>query len=132
MKLIIAGSRVITNRELIYEFLDALKQFYDHSADEITEVVSGTAKGVDEAGEAWAELRGIEVVQFPANWKALGKRAGLARNVEMAEYADALAVIWDGYSTGTGHMIATMLTMDKPVHYRIVGHDETKTLTEPF
>ena len=34
-----------------------------------------------------------------------GKRAGVRRNEEMADMADALIAIWDGSSPGTKHMI---------------------------
>jgi glycerophosphoryl diester phosphodiesterase len=70
----------------------------------ITEVVSGTASGVDILGERWARLRQIPVKRFPANW-SLGKRAGYLRNVEMACYAEAVIVVWDGVSRGSKHMI---------------------------
>ena len=38
-----------------------------------------------------------------------GKKAGYLRNVDMAEYADALVAFWDGKSKGTGHMIDIVL-----------------------
>lgn len=43
--------------------------------------------------------------RFPAKWDLLGKGAGYARNVEMARYADALILIWNGMSKGSGHML---------------------------
>ena len=42
---------------------------------------------------------------FPPDWRRYGRGAGLRRNQEMAEEADALAAFWDGSSSGTGHMI---------------------------
>ncbi|HEX3768205.1 MAG TPA: hypothetical protein VHT72_07490, partial [Puia sp.] len=39
------------------------------------------------------------------NWTQLGKRAGIIRNEEMGNYAEALIYIWDGKSKGTEHMI---------------------------
>lgn len=71
----------------------------------ITEVVSGTALGIDQAAIEWAHGVGIPVRKFPANWNKHGKRAGYLRNEEMADYADALIAIWDGESRGTKHMI---------------------------
>jgi SLOG family YspA-like protein len=69
-------------------------------------VISGAAPGVDKLGERWAQRRHIPVERFPADW-TLGNRAGPIRNVEMAKNADALVAVWDGESTGTGHMIKT-------------------------
>lgn len=66
----------------------------------IDEVVSGTAKGIDSLGEAWAKKNKIPIKQFPANWDLHGKMAGYLRNKEMVEYADALIAITRG-SKGT-------------------------------
>lgn len=73
----------------------------------ITEVYSGTAKGIDEAGEAWAKTQGIPVRRFPANWELYGKAAGHVRNREMiAAEAEGLIAIWDGLSRGTEDCIS--------------------------
>ena len=98
MKVIIAGSRGITDYNTV---LNAI----DKSGFMITEVVSGTAKGVDQLGERWARENRIQIKRFPAQWDRYGKSAGYRRNEEMAHYADALIAIWDGQSRGTSHMI---------------------------
>lgn len=98
MKTIIAGSRGIDS------VMDVLAAMAD-SGFEITEVVSGGAKGVDLLGELLAASSGIPVRRFPAEWDRHGKSAGPIRNIQMAEYADALIAIWDGKSRGTKHMI---------------------------
>jgi hypothetical protein len=101
MKVIIAGSRSINDPKTVAE---AVKE----SGFEITEVVSGACKkGVDALGEKWAFLNGILVKRMPADWdnKTLGKLAGMVRNKEMAEYAEAAICIWDGKSHGTLNMI---------------------------
>ena len=98
MKTIIAGSRGITD-------LSIVRQAVIHCPWEITRVVSGTARGVDQLGEAWAADLGIDVDRYPADWKAHGRRAGYLRNEVMAENAGALLAIWDGESRGTKHMI---------------------------
>jgi len=71
---------------------------------EITEVVSGTARGVDMLGERYARDNGIPIHPFPAKWEN-GMSAGYVRNEEMAIYADALISVWDGVSRGSKHMI---------------------------
>lgn len=101
MKTIIAGTRDITDYELV---LTAIGQ----SGFAITEVVSGCAKGVDTLGEDWARIHKIPVKPFPAAWRPNGKfdkAAGIKRNIDMGNYADALIAVWDGKSSGTGHMI---------------------------
>lgn len=82
MKVIIAGSRTITQ-------LDLINQAVAESGFDITEVVSGTANGVDSLGEVWALGAEVPVQRFPAQWQKYGKSAGFKRNRQMADYADA-------------------------------------------
>jgi len=98
MKTIIAGSRSIT-------CFEAVRGAIEVSGIPISEVVSGTACGVDSLGEEWARLRGVPIKRFPAKWGQHGRSAGYKRNAEMADYADALIACWDGTSKGTKHMI---------------------------
>lgn len=98
MKTIIAGSRSIVDP---YE-LEYAMSFCDW---EITEVVCGMAKGADTLGLRWAGKKDIPVKKFPAAWNKYGNGAGMRRNAEMAEYADALIAVWDGESKGTQNMI---------------------------
>ncbi len=101
MRVIIAGSRTFTAQDypLIEEACLASTYWY-------TEVISGTADGVDKLGELFAKRMGIPVRRFPADWARYGRSAGPRRNEEMAKNADALVAIWDGHSKGTAHMIA--------------------------
>ena len=103
-KVIIAGGRDLTP-----SFFPTLMIVCDHLLKNKTEVeiVSGKAKGADQLGEAYAKLKGYQIKEFPADWDNLGKSAGFKRNVQMAEYADALIAFWDGKSKGTKHMIDT-------------------------
>jgi glycerophosphoryl diester phosphodiesterase len=120
MKTIIAGSRGIDNAlRVVAKAINASGWLM-----QITEVVSGTARGIDRAGERWAEDNQIKIKTFPAWWNDLsgsdgmpvvertqadGRRynaaAGHNRNQRMAEYADALIAVWDGVSKGTKDMI---------------------------
>lgn len=80
------------------------------------EIVSGGANGVDHCGELLAKKAGLVCTVFPAEWSTFGKSAGYRRNVQMAEYADALVAVWDGESKGTKHMIDIMNKHGKPVY----------------
>lgn len=106
MKIIIAGSRSITNYDIVEDTMKGL------AFDEMPiTVVSGGADGVDTIGEQWANKYNNKLVKFdPTNASETmtsydvneyGKRAFLLRNTEMVEYADMLVAIWDGKSTGT-------------------------------
>jgi predicted Rossmann fold nucleotide-binding protein DprA/Smf involved in DNA uptake len=125
MKVIIAGSRDVTNYSLVEK---AVKD----SGFKITEVVSGGARGVDALGEEWAKnnLKKKPKI-FEANWKDLKAKgaiikngpygpynanAGFARNKEMAVYADALIVLIKNNSPGSSHMYDEMKQLKKKVY----------------
>ena len=109
MKVIIAGTRDVTDYKLVVDTIT-------RSGYNITEVVSGCATGVDRLGEQWARANDINVKEMPANWTLYGKSAGPRRNKDMAEYADAAVIIWDGKSAGTRNMIENMIRRNKPYH----------------
>lgn len=111
MKLIIAGSRSISDLEIVEEAINK-----SGWRNEITEVVHGDARGVDKLGEMWAEQNSIPVKRFPANWKKFGKKAGSIRNKQMSEYGNKLIAIWDGNSTGTIDMVKQMKIAEKPIY----------------
>ena len=122
MKLIIAGSRDLT---VSSKFLDAILIM---KRIQLTEVVSGGASGIDECGENFQKcyfemgiryynpVASLKLTKFPADWDKHGKAAGPIRNKQMAEYADALLLIWDGKSRGSKNMKETMLKLGKPVY----------------
>jgi len=100
MKVIIAGSREITSMHYVNLAIQ-------ESGFDITEVVSGGARGVDQLGERWAKEHGIPIKRFLPNWEKYGKKAGPLRNKLMSLYADALIAVYDGESKGTKNMIET-------------------------
>ena len=113
MKVIIAGSRSINDP---FHIMEAIKS----SGFQITEVVSGGARGVDWQGEQCAKALDIPIKRFIAKWNKYGRGAGFVRNQQMGWYADALIAIWDGKSTGTKHMIDFMKRLKKPFYIHIV------------
>lgn len=96
MKTIIAGSRDFNNYNLLCESLKSIN---------ITEVVSGGARGADMLGEQYAKDNNLDLKIFNAQWSLYGNRAGILRNEQMANYADQLVAFWNGYSSGTAHMV---------------------------
>ena len=129
MKVIIAGSRNIVDYEII-------KKSIEESKFDLTEVVSGGARGVDTLGEKYAKENDLLVKIFKAEWDNLvdvpkykikknkyGKlynvTAGFERNEKMGDYADALIAVWDGKSNGTKAMIEYMKKKNKKVYVKI-------------
>lgn len=110
MKIVIAGSRTLSSWLLV----DAAISISGWR-DQITQVVSGTARGVDQSGEIWAERNSIPVIKFPADWDLYQNAAGPIRNEKMGDYADAGIILWDMKSTGAKHMYGYLQKIKKPV-----------------
>ena len=110
MKIIIAGSRLFADKNFLYEQMDQM-----YSNGNFKEVVCGMAIGADSLGRAWAIDKKIPVKEFPANWQKYGKRAGILRNQQMADYADLAVLFWDYKSKGTENMLYEMSIRIKPV-----------------
>ena len=104
-KIIIAGGRDFDFYSLLrVSTLEFISEITDINKDTI-EIVSGTAKGADTLGLRFAIEFNHLIKKFPADWNKHGKSAGYKRNKQMANYADACIVFWDGKSKGTSHMI---------------------------
>ena len=127
MKVIVAGSRDFEDYALLKKFLDKLVIF----RSDFTEIVSGTARGADKLGERYAQEHNLAIKRFPADWEKYGKAAGHIRNRQMAEYADACVVFWDGQSKGSANMVKVALELKLPLvivnyqsrKYRLVNMD---------
>lgn len=120
MKLIIAGGRNNIIKPCGFRELDRIHKQY-----RISEVVSGTAKGIDLCGEDWARENNIAVKRFKPDWSKLdspgavvkqgqyglyNSKAGIDRNRLMAEYADALAIFKGG--DGSANMLETAIELN--------------------
>lgn len=122
MKLIIAGSRDLTVTETF------LNEIVTQFQLEMTEVVSGGARGIDRCGERFVgafnnHFKGVKEINlkvFEADWETHGKAAGPIRNKEMAEYADALLLIHTN-TKGSLSMKQEMQRLNKPIYEIILN-----------
>lgn len=131
MKLIIAGSRSITNYAIVRAAIIESGLWGQYG--KAIEVVSGKAPGVDTLGEEFAKRAGLRKPhEFPAAWddikakgavvrytrggKPYNAVAGHWRNEKMAQMADEALVVWDGKSTGSLDMLHRMIELHKPVY----------------
>ncbi|KKL70917.1 hypothetical protein LCGC14_2100100 [marine sediment metagenome] len=106
MKVIIAGSRTITDYNFVKEcIVDSIKKLEWWNNGIRFGIVSGGAYGVDKLGEQYAKENDIGLSVLEAQWYMYGKKAGYVRNWAMADMSNALIAIWDGKSKGTKHMI---------------------------
>jgi hypothetical protein len=110
MRIIIAGSRKLWyTPEFIREVLKT------NGVDAVSEIVCGGASGIDASGKLFGEKYNIPVKMFPADWGTNGRAAGPIRNKQMANYGDALFLVWDGKSPGSKNMLKEMNSLGKIV-----------------
>ena len=89
----------------------------NHLPPYTTEIVSGGAKGVDQAAKTVAKELGIPLREFLPDYATFGKRAPLVRNDRIIAYADMVLAFWDGDSHGTQYVIGECLKQGKRVVY---------------
>ena len=104
MKIAIIGSRTLT-----------VPNIEEYLPEGVTEIVSGGAKGIDEAAARFARIHGIKLTEFLPDYARYGRGAPLKRNEQIANYADAGIAFWNGSSRGTKYTIDLFRTLGKPI-----------------
>lgn len=82
---------------------------------EVTEIVSGGARGIDRCAREYALSHGIKLTEFLPEYKKYGRAAPLKRNIEIIEHADLVLAFWDGSSHGTKFVIDNCKNQHIPV-----------------
>lgn len=90
---------VIGSRNLIINNLG------DYLPINVTEIISGGAKGIDSCAKKYALEKGIKLTEFYPEYQKYGKGAPLRRNLKIIDYADIVLAFWDGKSRGTKFVI---------------------------
>lgn len=114
MKVVVAGSRDIGQTKIVFRAIRS-------TGLEITEMASGSARGVDSIAENFARVYHVPFTQFPAYYDQYGNSKGEERNKKIVEWADALVAVWDGESQGTRDLIRAMNLAEKPVFLFLVN-----------
>ena len=104
MKIAVIGSRSLDVTEL-----------EKYLPDDVSEIVSGGAKGVDTAAGLYAKKHGIPLTEFFPDYDTYGRSAPIRRNLEIIAYADQVMAFWDGRSRGTRFVIDRCLKSGKPI-----------------
>ncbi|MDE6520236.1 MAG: DUF2493 domain-containing protein [Ruminococcus sp.] len=104
MKVAIVGSRDlnITNLE-------------EYMPENVSEIVSGGAKGVDSNAKEYALKNNIPLTEFFPDYRRFGRSAPLKRNLQIIQYADIVIAFWDGKSHGTKYVIDNCQKANIPV-----------------
>lgn len=100
VRVAIIGSRGFNDPRLVASTMNSVLEKF-----EVTEVVSGGARGADTLGEQWAKAHGIPTRVFLADWDRFGKSAGFRRNHDIIAGCDLCVAFWDGASRGTAHSL---------------------------
>jgi hypothetical protein len=127
VKLIIAGSRTVypSVDQIDIEVLklpiwEGITPDIARLKEVVSHVVSGRSPGggADEAGELWAEARGIEVIPIPItdeDWEKHGRYLGpKMRNRRVADVGDIALIWWDCSSGGSADLSIRLQVRGKP------------------
>ena len=104
MKLLIVGSRSITDFDLS-----------PYISADVDTIISGGAGGIDSLAEQYADLHRLSKYILRPCYRLYGRSAPLKRNEEMVAMADAVLIIWDGFSKGTQYTLKYAKKMNKPI-----------------
>ena len=103
MKLAVVGSRNLK---------DILLDRY--IPEDVTEIVSGGAVGVDCTAANYAKQNGIPYTEFLPEYERYGRAAPIIRNKKIVDYADKVLIFWNGSSKGTLSVIKYAEKIGKP------------------
>ena len=110
MKIAIIGSRTLS--------IDNIDSYIPN---DVTELVSGGAKGIDTCVKKYADLKNIPITEFKPDYKKYGRYAPLKRNIDIINYSDLVIAIWDGKSRGTLHVIENCRLKNKKLMLYIIS-----------
>lgn len=109
MKVAIIGSRNLVNVEIS-----------KYIPENVTEIISGGARGIDTLAEEWAEKNGIPKTIIKPEYERFKRGAPLKRNEKIVELADVIIALWDGKSRGTKFTIDYAKKVKKEVNIYIL------------
>ncbi len=83
--------------------------------ENVTEIISGGAKGVDTSAREYALSHGIKLTEFLPEYNKYRRAAPLKRNLTIIQNADLVLAFWDGKSRGTKFVIDQCCKLDIPL-----------------
>lgn len=111
MTLAIVGSRTFDSYSLLVKEVRSLAL-----SSQITEIVSGGARGADHLAKLYAIDNRLRLTEHYPEWQLYGKRAGFKRNRLIIQDADIVIAFWDGMSRGTLNSINISKELGKELH----------------
>ena len=132
MKTIIAGPRSAASLETVEQAVES-----SGFADEITEMISSTARGAGCLGELWASHHKVPLKKMSARWGFFGRWTDRQMNVAMARYAAAaveggcLIAIRDGKNShDTTSMIELARRFGLRTHVYVYVHETSEDVDD--
>lgn len=113
MKIAVVGSRSLQ--------VNNLKEFL---LDNVTEIISGGARGMDQCAKSYAEEHNIPLTEFFPDYSKYGRTAPLKRNIKIIKSADFVLAFWDGKSRGTKFVINNCKKMKVPIRVYVIKREE--------
>lgn len=101
MRVLVCGGRDFSDKRALFNVLDGLG-----IRGEISEIITGGARGADELAEEWSRFRQVKRTVYPAKWNLLGRQAGIARNQQMLDKEEPDLVVAFPGGRGTSNMIS--------------------------
>lgn len=95
MKVAIVGSR-----DLVVDDLE------NYLPENITEIISGGARGIDCCARDYAIKNSIKLTEFYPQYEKYGRKAPLMSNDKIIYRADLVIAFWNGKSHGTKYVIS--------------------------
>lgn len=110
IRLLVCGGRDFQDQDVVFAHLDTIR------ADRgVSCIIAGAASGADHLAYNWARDRGVDVLEFPADWKAHGRAAGPIRNRQMLAEGKPNEVVAFPGGRGTADMIRAARAAGVPV-----------------
>lgn len=121
MKLIITGSRYITDTEYIEEAM-MYSGFEEYAS--LLEIVSSMDNIIEKAAYDFSRKRRFFFHPLKVNWVRDDVNARYVNNFEKGDFSHALLAIWDGECPYTKHMIDYAQSRDLFVYVHMVDNKE--------
>lgn len=86
----------------------------------IAQIVTGGARGVDSLIETWAKQNDLEWVCYLPNYTTFGEKAPLVRDKLIVDSADELVAFWNGHSSGTLYTINYAKSIGKKITVHLI------------
>lgn len=94
----VIGSRIFNDFEKFQMVMDRYR-------NEMSEIVSGGARGADTLAAEYARKHGIKITEFLPDYAKYGRGATLKRNHTIIEHADCVIAFIAGESRGTRYTV---------------------------